>query len=105
MQSRTELNINQIKHGSNLPRGYFKKRKHLPAYARPPDIVRMAQKISFNIKCLDCVHARKIIFIVVLLMGLFAVNATTTIEQDLKVRSLERTTTTSPELFNGDGSK
>lgn len=102
MQSRTELNINQIKHGSNLPRGYFKKRKHLPAYARPPDIVGMAQKISFNINCLDC---KKIIFVVIFLTGLFAVNATTTIEQDLKVRSLERTTTTSPELFNGDGRK
>lgn len=104
MQSRTEFNEhNQIVHGLNLPRGYFKKRKHLPAYARPPDIARMTRKNSFLRNCIESVHTSYMIIVLILLTVTVTVNATTTIEPDLKVLSLERTVTSTPELLSGDG--
>lgn len=107
MQSRTEMKNSQKMHSKNLPRGYFKKRKHQPEHDRPPDQHR-AQKNSFSLNSLACINTKypeKLLIFLIPLMALTVGygNATTTIEPDLKVLSLERTQISEPQLANGNG--
>lgn len=108
MQSRTDHN-QILMHRQSLPRGYFKKRKHQPENARPPDIAKMTQETRFSVNCLDCVHSRnlvKILFVFVLLLGVQVGkgSATTTIEPELSVLSLEKSAEIlAPNLTSGNG--
>lgn len=110
MQSRTELSHSRIIHRQNLPRGYFKKRKHESEDARPPDIAKIPfRQNTFSVNYLNCVNTKNFKFLIVLIIWMGATirqaNATyTTIETDLKVLSLERTSTPMPHFSNGNGS-
>lgn len=108
MQSRTETSHNRLMHRQNLPRGYFKKRKHESEDARPPDIAKTMQQSKFSLNYLNCVNTGNFKFLIVLIlwmaMAIQQSNATTTIEPDLKVLSLERSVTPNPLLRNENGS-
>ena len=108
MQSRTELSHSRIIHRQNLPRGYFKKRKHESEDARPPDIAKIPfRQNTFSVNYLNCVNTKNLKFMIVLILWMVTTirhaNATT-IEPDLKVLSLERTATPLPSLTNENGS-
>lgn len=103
MQSRTELSHSRIIHRQNLPRGYFKKRKH-----EWPDIAKIPiRQKMFSVNYLNCVNTKNVKFMIVLILWMGTTirqaNATT-ITPDLKVLSLERTVTPLPHLTNENGS-
>lgn len=110
MQSRTEMSHHNshLMHRQNLPRGYFKKRKHESEDARPPDIAKtmQQQQSTFSLNYLKSVNMRNFMFLIVLIlwMAVQKCNASTTIEPDLKVLSLERSVTPTPLLTNENGS-
>lgn len=108
MQSRTEMNHNQFKHRHSLPRGYFKKRKHEPEDARPPDIAKIIQKPNLSANYVDFVNMRSwakcLIVLFLLTEAIVSQISATTIEPDLKVLSLETVTATIPHI-NGSGSE
>lgn len=100
MQLRTELNHNtKTSHKQNLPRGYFKKRKH--EHDRPSQKAKMMQT-----NCLKFVNKKLLIFLIIS-MGLTiseVSSETSTIEPDLKrVVALNRTET--PTSDNKTGSE
>lgn len=104
MQSRTELSHSRIIHRKNLPRGYFKKRKHESDIAKIP-----FHQNTFSVNYLKCVNTRNFTFMIVLMLWMVTTirqtDASTTIEPDLKVLSLERTVTPQPTNLNGSGSE
>lgn len=102
-----------LMHRKNLPRGYFKKRKHESEDARPPDIAKtmQQQQSTFSLNYLNSVNMKTFKFLIVLILWMASgnpmvqqCNATTTIEPDLKVLSLERSVTPTPLLTNENGS-
>lgn len=107
MQLHTEVNSKQFMHRQSLPRGYFKKRKHEPEDARPPDIAKMTRTFSPNVNYLDCVNIKRVLkclLVLTLWIGAIASQVhASTIEPDLKVLSLE--TTVAPVMRQNNTSK
>lgn len=108
MQSRTELSHSRIIHRQNLPRGYFKKRKHESEDARPPDIAKIPiRQNTFSVNYLNCVNKKQFKFMIVLILWMMTTirqASATTIEPDLKVLSLEKAITPTPLLTSDNGS-
>lgn len=89
MQSRTEMSHDKLMRRQNLPRGYFKKRKHESEDVRPPDIATMTQKSSFSVNYKSFVNMKTFWKVwIVLILCVVGGMASTTIEPDLKVLSL-----------------
>jgi hypothetical protein len=90
MQSRTEMSHDKLMRRQNLPRGYFKKRKHESEDVRPPDIALIMQMSSFSANYKSFVNTRTFWKVcIVLILCVAGGMASTTIEPDLKVLSLE----------------
>jgi hypothetical protein len=100
MQLRTELNTIET-HKQNLPRGYFKKRKH--EHERPSQKAKMMQT-----SCLQSV-SKNLLIILILSLGLITSEVsceTSNIEPDLKrVVGLNRTEAPISSDNNRTGSK